>query len=127
MILKAIQLKLINDFFNVLESSTGEEGFTTTIELNPAHIVYSGHFPGYPVTPGVIQMQIVHELLEKHFCKSLKLIAMPQCKFYKILNPDETSQLVVHIEFATMGDQVNVKARGVNDTDIFFKLESVYR
>ena len=113
--------------FVVLETSVSELGFITTIGLNPSHIVYTGHFPGHPVTPGVIQMQIVHELLEKHFCKNLKLITMSQCKFLKILNPKETSRIVVHIEHNRIDELLNIKARGENGTDIFFKLNSVYQ
>lgn len=120
-------MKLINDLFVVLETSVSEVGFITIIELNPGHMVYSGHFPGHPVTPGVIQMQIVHELLEKHFCKNLKLITMIRCKFLKILNPNETSQIAVHIELNKIDEFLNVKAWGENGTDIFFKLNSVYQ
>ena len=120
-------MKLINDLFVVLETLVSEAGFITTIELNPGHIIYSGHFPGHPVTPGVIQMQIVHELLEKHFCENLKLITMHGCKFLKILNPNETSQIVVHIELNRIDEILNIKARGENGTGIFFKLHSVYQ
>jgi 3-hydroxyacyl-[acyl-carrier-protein] dehydratase len=119
-------LTLINDLFVVLETSDSEAGFITTIELNPGHIVYSGHFPGHPVTPAVIQMQIVHELLEKYFCKNLKLITMNRCKFLKILNPNETSRVVIHVELTRIDEHLNIKARGENGTDIFFKLNSVY-
>ncbi len=110
----------------MLETSVSEVGFITTIELNPGHIVYSGHFPDHPVTPGVIQMQIVHELLENYFCKDLKLITMSRCKFLKILSPKETSQIDVHIEFNRKDELLNIKAWGENGTDIFFKLNSVY-
>ncbi len=120
-------MKLINDFFEVLETSVSEVGFITTIKLNPGHIVYSGHFPGHPVTPGVIQLQIVHELIEKYFHRDLKLITMHQCKFLKILNPNETSQIVVHIELNSKDELLNIKARGENGTGIFFKLNSVYQ
>lgn len=118
---------LLNDLFVVLETSVSEAGFIATIELNAGHIAYSGHFPGHPVTPAVIQMQIVHELLEKHFCKNLKLVTVSQCKFLKILNPEETSPVVVHIEFNRIDELLNIKARGVNEKDIFFKLNSVYQ
>ena len=111
----------------MLGTSVSEVGFITTIELNPGHIVYSGHFPGHPVTPGVIQMQIVHELLEKYFCKNLKLITMLRCNFLKILNPNETSQIVVHIELNRTDELINIKAWGENGTNIFFKLNSVYQ
>ena len=119
-------MKLINDLYNVLETSVTDGGFSTTIRLNPKHIVYAGHFPGHPVTPGVIQLQIVHELLEHHLSVKLKLIEMPQCKFQKILNPDETSQLVIYIEIKQHNDLI-VNARGGNGSDIFFKLNAVYR
>ena len=111
----------------MLETSVSELGFITTIKLNPGHIIYSGHFPGHPVTPGVIQVQIVHELLEKHFSKNLKLITMPACKFLKILNPDEASRVVIHIEFNRIYELLNIKAWGENGTNIFFKLDSVYQ
>ena len=120
-------MKLLGDFFEVLETSVGESGFSTSIELNPDHIVYSGHFPGHPVTPGVIQLQIVHELLEKQFDRKLKLKTMPQCKFLKILNPNETSQIVVHIEFEKEEALMNIKAWGKNGIDIYFKIRSNYQ
>lgn len=120
-------MQLINDFFNILESSESSTGFITTIELNPSHIVYIGHFPGHPVTPGVIQLQIVQELLENHSSKKLKLISMPQCKFLKILNPKETPQILVHIEINSNDELLNAKAWGENGADVFFKLNAVYR
>ena len=120
-------MKLINDFFEVLESSATEESFVTTIKLNPDHVVYSGHFPGHPVTPGVIQLQIVHELLEKFFCKNLKLLTLKHCKFLKILNPKETPRVVVYIEFNRVDELVNIKARGENGTTTFFKIDSIYQ
>ena len=120
-------MKLINDFFEVLETSIGELGFSTTIKINPDHIVFAGHFPGHPVTPGVIQLQIVHELLEKHFDKNLRLNTIPDCKFLNIVNPNETSQLVVHIEFNRTGDELTIKARGENGATIFFKLNATYQ
>lgn len=100
-----------------------------TIQLNPRHIIYTGHFPGHPVTPGVIQMQIVHELLERQFCQDIKLLTMSQCKFLNILNPQETSRLVVHIEYNRVNNLVTVKARGGNEngTVVFFNLNATYQ
>ena len=120
-------MKLIDSLFEALESSDTESGFVTTIKLNAAHLVYSGHFPGHPVTPGVIQIQIVHELSENYFQKKLKLLTMPQCKFLKILNPEEASLIVIHVEFTRTDELLNIKASGVDGTDIFLKLNAVYR
>lgn len=119
-------MKLLGDFFQVLKTSVREAGFSIYIKLNPDHIVYSGHFPGHPVTPGAIQLQIVHELLENQFGRKLKLKAMPRCKFLKILNPNETSHIVVHFEFEEKEELINVKAWGENGIDVYFKLNSNY-
>jgi 3-hydroxyacyl-[acyl-carrier-protein] dehydratase len=120
-------LKLTDGLFNVLESSVTDAGLITTIKLNAGHLVYAGHFPGHPVTPGVIQIQIVHELSEKHFQKKLKLLSISQCKFLKILNPDETPLIVIHIEFTRAGELLDIKASGGDGTVIFFKLNAVYK
>lgn len=122
-----ITLKLINDFFEVLDHSVDVAGFSTTIQLNPRHIVYAGHFPGHPVTPGVIQLQIVHELLEKHVGRNLQLITVLRCKFLKILNPDETPRIVVSVECNRRGEQLQIRARGQQGTAVFFKLDSAYQ
>lgn len=120
-------MKLINDLFEVLESSISETSFVTTIKLDPGHPIYSGHFPGHPVTPGVIQLQIVHELLENFFCKNLQLLTLLHCKFLKILNPNETPRIVVYIIFSRVDELVNIKARGENGTTIFFNIDSTYQ
>ena len=110
-------------------TSVHEAGFSMTIQLNPSHIIYTGHFPGHPVTPGVIQMQIVHELLERQFCQDIKLLSMSRCKFLNILNPQETSRVEVHIEFSRIDSLVTGKARGENENGsvVFFNLNAVYQ
>ena len=52
---------------------------------------------------------------------------MPRCKFLKVLNPGETSQIAVHIEFKRIEEQLDIKAWGENGIDTFFKLNSIYQ
>ena len=120
-------MSLIDNFFKVLKNSITDKGFVTTIKLNHEHIIYTGHFPGYPVTPGVIQMQIVHELLEYQLGIKIKLVEMPQCKFIKILTPTETSMIDVDIAYNLTDELIRIQAQGENGSDIFFKINSTYR
>lgn len=39
---------LINDFFTIKDIQNAEK-YIISIELNPKHKVYQGHFPGNPV------------------------------------------------------------------------------
>lgn len=119
-------MKLMNDFFEVLNSSENNNELISTIKLNPNHIVYTGHFPGHPVTPGVIQMQIVHELLEQHLNRKLKLKKMPQCKFLKILNPTETTQIDIQINYEHQEELIKIKAIGKNESDLYFNFRAMF-
>jgi 3-hydroxyacyl-[acyl-carrier-protein] dehydratase len=120
-------VKLIGDFFSIQSNLITEAGFITTININPNHLIYSCHFPGFPVTPGVVQIQIVHELLENHLRRVLKLVSMPQCKFITLLNPTETSCLDVHIGYRLADSLLDVVAQGKNQKEVFFKLNSIYQ
>ena len=120
-------MRLIDDFFCVLESRITESGFAATIRLNPEHVVYTGHFPGFPVTPGVVQLQIVQELLERHLGHPLRLKTMSQAKFLKILNPRETDVITVTVACAEKDGFPLVHARGEGDSEVYFKMQAVYQ
>jgi len=118
---------LLNSFFEILESDSSPEKLISLIKLNAAHEIYKGHFPGNPVTPGVVQIQIVKELLETNFKKELKLKTMSRCKFLRVINPVETPTLTVTIEISIADNLVKVHATGQQDENVYFKLSAVYQ
>ncbi len=120
-------MKILNNLFEVVNYFITDTGFSSGIKLNPEHLVYSGHFPGHPVTPGVIQMYIVHNLLETHFQKRIKLLSISQCKFLKILNPLENSELNVTVIIKNYGEVLTINATGETHTAVFLKLNANYQ
>ena len=89
---------LHNDFYAIAASSQVEDTFNFTVHLNPVHHIFDGHFPGNPVTPGVVQMEMVKELLSIALDKKMNLKSMGTCKFLAILNPNETPDVDVSIK-----------------------------
>lgn len=73
--------------YSIINLSLNEGSILANVELNASHEVYSGHFPGNPITPGVVQLEIVREILAVHFDRSYKLKSMKNCKYLAILNP----------------------------------------
>jgi len=59
-----------------------------TIRLLPESPVYQGHFPGYPITPGVCLVEIALELMGKK-----RLVAAKSIKFTNPVLPTETTDL----------------------------------
>ena len=94
------------------------------IKLNAQHRIYGGHFPGNPVTPGVVQLQIVKEILENTYNKDLKLISMRSCKFMKILNPNVTPLVTIDISSAV--NPLEISVVGKYQDDIYFKLTALF-
>jgi 3-hydroxyacyl-[acyl-carrier-protein] dehydratase len=84
---------LIKDFYKVNEVSFNGSGIDATINLNPDHEVYKGHFPEQPVVPGVIQLQIVKELLEEVLQAKLLMNNIIQVKYLIPITPNENPTL----------------------------------
>ena len=78
-----------NDFYHLDELETAAQEFSARISLNPEHIIFKGHFPGYPVVPGVVMMQGVSSsgstgitmTAESHSTFSINLTAVNDTTF----------------------------------------------
>lgn len=123
-LLKQIEV-FLNDLF-FIQAITKENGVITAgISLNAEHAIYNGHFPGAPVTPGVVQLEIVKEILQVALDRKVRMKAMRTCKFLQIINPLETTSLTISIKF-TEGEQLEVVASGQNTEHTFFKAQLAY-
>lgn len=117
---------LLNDLCFLQSVSATEGGATFHVLVKDDHALYSGHFPGQPVTPGVILVETVKELLENHLGKSLEMTKMRQCKFLSAHNPVQSPQIEISASW-TSGDEYTVHAAGSAQAEVFFKLSVCYR
>ncbi len=118
---------LRNDFFKINDLDLSGNELHANISLKPDHSIFKGHFPGNPVTPGVVQMQMVKEILEVHFEKKLQLESMGRCKFLNILNPNDTKTLNVKIIIRESEGALSITAAGMENEITFFKFNAVYQ
>ena len=65
---------LLDDFFTIIDLEKTDESVISNIKIDPSHKIFEGHFPGNPITPGVVQVQLVKEILEKAGVKILGII-----------------------------------------------------
>jgi 3-hydroxyacyl-[acyl-carrier-protein] dehydratase len=99
-------MKLINDFFEIVEeqgagSLVEEQGarskeqglslddFSVQVKLNADHYIYRAHFPNNPITPGVCLVQMAAEILELRLGKQLQLNTAVNIKFRKPVAPTD--------------------------------------
>lgn len=102
---------MLHDALYRIESWDAAEGrLTAVLVLDPAHPIFEGHFPGQPVLPGVCQVQIVKELLEKARARRLFLTEAAQCKFLQMVDPGQTPTLEVQIDYVRQDDSIEAQA-----------------
>ena len=129
---------LHNDFYAIAASSQDEGTYNFTVHLNPVHHIFDGHFPGNPVTPGVVQMEMVKELLSIALDKKMNLESMGTCKFLAILNPNETPDVEVAIKTSLSEEGTTKVTASITSTTLsypaaapnpptsFFKMNATY-
>ena len=114
-----------NNLYKITGFDVTPETVFATISINPDHVIFEGHFPDSPVLPGVVQIQIVKELLEKHLNRTLKMKTMRTSKFLQVLNPKETPAVCIEIKFK-YGEFIEVVASGSWENVTFFKTQVSY-
>lgn len=98
-----------------------------SIRLNADHPVYHGHFPGNPVTPGVVQMEMVKSLVSLFYERKMNLVSMASCKFIAILNPGNVPAVQGKIDCTLQeNEQVKISAVLTDDQQTYFKMSAVY-
>lgn len=117
---------LIDNLFDINTIKKLEEKLITEVTINRSNTIFDGHFPGNPVTPGVIQIQLVKEILEKHYQKNIKLDSIGRCKFLAVLNPVESPTISVEIAVKEIDNTLKINAVGKDESTSYFKFSAVY-
>lgn len=119
---------LKNNFYKLVSQQTEEDQLLFTIQLNANHSIFDGHFPGNPVTPGVVQLEIIKELLAEHFGKFPQLIQLLNAKYLAILNPVQSKEVQIKMTLKLQEDgHYRVSGQFFSQTEIFMKFSGIYQ
>lgn len=93
----------------LIESTTSNIGEEVKLELNfPLEAIYfDGHFDGFPILPGIVQLYLVKKFITKYFGVEFYLKKIANIKFLKPIFPGDKIHLLlrltgknkVHFEF----------------------------
>ena len=87
-------MKLINDFYHIVATDDSEGKYVCKVKMNATHNIYSVHFPGNPVTPGVCLVQMVAEMLEQKYSRRFVLSTAVNIKFKRLVSPNDEPSFV---------------------------------
>ena len=116
---------LKNDFYEVVSKEIAEGRINSTIRFNAGHSIFTGHFPGQPVVPGVCMMMIIKELLAEHYGGSVLIRKAPQVKFLKMIVPELSPEADVFIQFSILNEQTWLADATIKkEATVFFKMKA---
>lgn len=117
---------LLNDFYTLENQVSEGNQVKALIAFNKSHRIFEGHFPGKPVVPGVCMMQILREVMEVELSQSLKISTGENLKFLSIINPEETPQVEVTIQYTQRENDYVIQASLQAGTVTFFRFKGTF-
>ena len=103
-------MALLEDFYSLNALSfEAESGLNFSIQINASHEIFNGHFPKFKVTPGVVMLQIVKNVLEQELHCKLQLQQASQVKFLNVVEPDKNSELNFEVNFTSETNKTSTK------------------
>jgi len=113
---------LKDTFFTILFSAGAEKGCTYRIALNGLHPIFQAHFAGNPMMPGVCIVQVIKELASEYFGRTFFVYAVKNMKFLLAVNPMETPEISVQMNFTQHDDErISIAAMLYNEEKIYSK------
>jgi 3-hydroxyacyl-[acyl-carrier-protein] dehydratase len=118
---------LKDTFYKINALKFAENILEATISIDAKHVIYEGHFPNNPVTPGVVQLEMVKEILGTHFNRPIQLKSLTTSKFLAVLNPVLTPEATFKMTVVGQEDQsLKVSGQLSNSEGICLKFSGVY-
>ncbi len=115
------------DFYTVKQPLFIPGSVQAVLEFNGQHPIFSGHFPGQPVVPGVCMLQIVKEITISATSQSLRLQKAAELKFLAVIDPRVHSRVNISIQYALENDNLIVVTASLFIEEIsFFKFKGIF-
>jgi 3-hydroxyacyl-[acyl-carrier-protein] dehydratase len=75
----------------------GQKIISAEVTLEPESCWFDGHFPGFPILPGIAQLAIVSDMLKadaKNKGKTISISEIRKVRFRQFVRPDDTVEVV---------------------------------
>jgi len=103
-----------------------DNGNQLTLKMAEGHPVYQGHFPGNPITPGVLTLKMVRECVSRYIGRELHYASIKSCRLVAMVRPGDTLRLTME----TREEEGNVSLKAdlfgaEDDDDLRLHLDAV--
>lgn len=100
----------------VIDQSLSDDGVELRLHVDAGHHCFSGHFPGFPLVPGVVQVAWAVQLAEQFLPAKGAVQTLDRLKFMRPICPGDTISLTLQrvgadqVRFAYRNDDLSLAA-----------------
>lgn len=117
----------LNNFFTYEIHDLNSPSIKALVTIDPQHEIFKGHFPGQPVTPGVVLIEILRQIVSSRMKKELMLSAAREIKYLTPVLPSETTKIEYLIETVESFEAISVNCVISQGEKIFTKIKGEFR
>ncbi len=110
----------LQSLYNISEFRLEGAEFSARIAFNPAHEIFSGHFPGQPVVPGVCLIHIIKEIANMILARELQMTNAGNVKFLHMIDPNENPEVSIRGSFKIEEEVQVVINANISGNDLVF-------
>lgn len=114
---------LLNNLYTIQSLSESGKQIQATIKLMADHAIFSGHFPGQPVLPGVCMMEMIAEVTGVYLKNSFRISGGPMIKFLRMIDPRVNPLIDLEITYQSSSDSIVTNGRIFTGPDVFMKFQ----
>ena len=117
----------LNDFFTYKLQLINQEKILATIQINPDHKIFNGHFPDNQVVPGVAQLEILRQILSSALQKKIMLVAAKDIKYMNPMLPEPMSDIMLEAEYRIDSNIITTNCVLMKGEIVFTKIRGTFR
>ncbi|MCU0460851.1 MAG: hypothetical protein MUF36_02360 [Bacteroidales bacterium] len=118
----------LNDLY-IIKSTHSESvnKLTVQVGINRDHLIFTGHFPGNPILPGVATLQILKELISAHRGYTVRLVRAGNIKYLSFINPEKNNLVDFDIDLKdTENGNIGCNASIHFEDTVFFSFKGEF-
>lgn len=118
---------LKDDLYKIASLNHKDGALGAMLNIDKSHQVFEGHFPGQPVLPGAVMLQMVKEVLESVLGYTIRLKKADQIKFLGLIDPQIDNLLKLELSYNQTADNLlHVIGSFVFNDAISFKFKGTF-
>ena len=117
---------LTDPLFKFLSVNHTDGLIIAALQIDTEHEIFNGHFPDQPVLPGANMVQLVKDVLEHALKIPVQLQIANNLKFLQVIDPRESGELQLTINFTTDNNLLKVNADLLAEENVCFKFQGVF-